>query len=146
MTPDLLFAICNYGILPAWLLLVAAPRWSGTQWIVHSLFLPVLLGTVYGFVLATAPEAPAGASFSDLRGVMSFFTVPEAALAGWIHYLAFDLFIGAWQVRDAQRREIPHLWVVPCLVSTLMLGPVGLALYLALRWVRTRTLLFEETA
>ncbi|MGI9431100.1 MAG: ABA4-like family protein [Myxococcota bacterium] len=146
MTLDLLFAICTYAVLPAWLLLIVAPHWSGTQWIAHSLFVPVLLGAVYGFVLATAPEAPPGASFSDLRGVMALFTMPEVALAGWIHYLAFDLFIGAWQVRDAQRREIPHLWVIPCLVLTLMLGPVGLALYLVLRWVRTRALLFEETA
>ena len=104
MTPDLLFAICNYGVLPAWLLLVLAPRWSGTQWVVHSMFIPILLGTVYAFALATAPEPPEGASFGSLRGVMLFFTVPESALAGWVHYLAFDLFIGAWEVRDAQRR------------------------------------------
>jgi hypothetical protein len=145
MTPDTLFAICNYGVLPAWLLLVLAPGWRGTQWIVHALFVPVLLGVVYVFALASAPPAPEGASFGSLRGVMLLFTVPEGALAGWVHYLVFDLFVGAWELRDSRRRGIPHLWVVPCLALTLMLGPAGLLLYLALRWVRTRALLLEET-
>ena len=54
-------------------------------------------------------------------------------LAGWTHYLAFDLFIGGWEVRDAQRRGIPHLLVVPALVLTFLFGPAGLLLYLAIR-------------
>jgi hypothetical protein len=54
-------------------------------------------------------------------------------LAGWIHYLAFDLFVGAWEVRDAQRQGIHHLLVIPCLLATLMAGPAGLALYWLLR-------------
>jgi hypothetical protein len=64
---------------------------------------------------------------------MAFFTSPVAATAGWIHYLVFDLFIGAWQSRDAQRRGLPHWAVIPCLIVTLLAGPVGLLLYLALR-------------
>ena len=146
MSADALFAICNFGVLPAWLLLAIAPGWRGTQWIVHAAFVPVLLGLVYAFALASAPPAPEGASFGSLRGVMLFFTVPESALAGWVHYLVFDLFVGAWEVRDAQRRGIPHLWVLPCLAFTLMLGPIGLLLYLVLRAVRTRELLLDETA
>ena len=55
-----------------------------------------------------------------------------------MHYLVFDLFIGAWQTRDAARHGIPHGLVVPCLVLTFLLGPIGLLLYLALRTWRTR--------
>ncbi len=58
--------------------------------------------------------------------------------------LVFDLFVGAWEVRDAQRRGIAHGFVVPCLVFTLMLGPIGLFLYLVLRYVKTRTLTLDE--
>jgi hypothetical protein len=56
-----------------------------------------------------------------------------ALLAGWTHYLAFDLFIGGWEVRDAQRRGISHLLVVPALILTFLVGPAGLLLYLAIR-------------
>ena len=52
---------------------------------------------------------------------------------GWIHYLVFDLFVGAWIGRDAIRRAIPHWMVVPCLVVTLFIGPVGLLLYFLVR-------------
>jgi hypothetical protein len=62
-------------------------------------------------------------------------------LAGWIHYLAFDLFIGSWQVRDAERNGVPHLAVVPCLVLTFLLGPTGLLLYLLIRAGVTRRVL-----
>ena len=61
-------------------------------------------------------------------------------LAGWIHYLCFDLFIGSWEVRDAKAQGISHWLVIPCLFLTFMFGPVGLLLYFALRAVRTRTI------
>ncbi len=64
---------------------------------------------------------------------MVFFTYKPAVVAGWIHYLVFDLFVGAWEVRDARRRGVNHLAVVPCLLLTLLLGPIGLMLYLAIR-------------
>ena len=77
---------------------------------------------------------------------MALFTSPFAVLAGWVHYLAFELFVGAWEVRDARRRNVPHLLVVPCLALTLMLGPAGLMSYLMLRFACTRTWMFEESA
>jgi len=65
-------------------------------------------------------------------------------LAGWIHYLCFDLFIGSWQVRDAAARGISHWLVVPCLFFTFMFGPVGLLLYFVLRFSVTRKLTLLE--
>ncbi len=79
---------------------------------------------------------------------MAFFTSPVLATAGWVHYLVFDLFIGAWQVRDAGRRGLSHLAVIPCLIVTLLFGPAGLLCYLALRLVTGKggVLLAETTA
>ena len=54
-------------------------------------------------------------------------------LAGWIHYLAFDLLIGTWETRDARERGLPHLLLVPCLVLTFLLGPAGWLLYMGVR-------------
>ena len=144
MSPDTIFSICTWGVMPAWLLLALAPRWPWTQRLVHALWIPLLLAPVYAWALVTVGPAPEEAGFGSLRGVMLFFTVPKAALAGWLHYLAFDLFIGAWEVRDAGRREIPHLAVLPCLVLTLALGPIGLGLYLLLRLALRRELSLVE--
>ena len=73
------------------------------------------------------------AAFNTLAGVKSLFQNDALLLAGWIHYLAFDLFVGSWEVRDANRLGIHHLLVIPCLVCTLMLGPAGLLAYFVLR-------------
>lgn len=144
MTPDTIFLICNNGVLPAWLLLTLAPNWSWTQKIVHQIWIPVLLGSVYLAVLVTSPATPAGGGFSSLDGVMTLFTSPQFALVGWVHYLVFDLFVGAWEVRDAKRRSISHLFVVPCLVMTLMFGPIGLLAYLLLRFAMKREVSLDE--
>lgn len=132
MTTEFLFSIFNWGILPFWLLLVVLPHWRGTQLLVHSIAIPLALGVSYAWFL-TQGWGTEGASFSSLAGVMAFFADPNAALAAWIHFLVFDLFIGAWEVRDARRRGISHWFVVPCLFFTLMAGPIGLLAYLLVR-------------
>jgi hypothetical protein len=145
MSPDSVFLACNYGVLPFWLLLAVVPGWPWTDRLVHRVWIPGTLACVYLWALLANPGSPEGGGFGSLAGVMALFTSPHAVLAGWIHYLAFDLFIGAWQVRDARRRGIPHAWVLPCLFFTLMLGPAGLLLYLTVRFRRTRALSLEET-
>jgi len=100
---------------------------------VQALFIPALLGIAYLGAFVASGGLPEGGDFGSLGAIMRAFQEPWVMLAGWLHYLAFDLFVGCWEVRDAQRLEIPHLLVVPCLVLTLMLGPVGLLLYAAIR-------------
>ena len=131
MTAEQLFSILNSMAVAAWLPLVFLPRvrWSTT---VVPMVMPVLLAITYlALLIATLPWSEGG--FSSLAGVRALFDNPWVLLAGWTHYLAFDLFIGGWEVRDAQRRGIPHLLVIPALVLTFLFGPVGLLLYLAIR-------------
>jgi len=71
--------------------------------------------------------------FSSLSAVATLFTQPWLLLAGWMHYLAFDLIVGSWEVSDARERGIPHFAVVPCLVLTFMFGPAGWLAYSGLR-------------
>ncbi len=145
MSLDDLFLICNFGVMPFWLLLAVAPGWAWTTRLVHSILIPVALGMVYLGAFLTAPPAPVGASFGTLEGVTLFFSQPQNVLIGWVHYLVFDLFVGAWLVRDARRRGIHHGLVVPCLFFTLMLGPIGLLLYSTIRAIRDRATSLVET-
>ena len=131
MTADQLFSILNLMAVAAWLPLVFLPRarWSAT---VVPVLVPVLLAVVYVVLVAIAlPRSKGG--FSSLAGVSALFDNPWLLVAGWTHYLAFDLFIGGWEARDAQSRGIPHLLIAPALVLTLLFGPAGLLLYLAIR-------------
>jgi len=78
-----------------------------------------------------------------LAGVSQLFDNPFALTAGWIHYLAFDMFIGAWEVGDSQKHGINHFLVIPCLFFTFMFGPVGLILYFTIRAVKTKKMFHE---
>ena len=137
MTADQLFSILNMITMASWLPLIFLPRarWSAT---LVPLLVPSLLAVVYvALVVVGMPESEGG--FSSLAAVRTLFGNPWMLVAGWTHYLAFDLFVGGWEVRDAQRRGVPHLLVVPALILTFLFGPAGLLVYLAIRSFAART-------
>ena len=135
LTPDFLFSLANPVALLGWALLVLAPRWRGTRALVLSGALPLLLAASYAALIGyqTVVHPAPGGGFGSLAQVAALFRQPWALLAGWVHYLCFDMCIGAWETRDAQRRGVPHWALVPCLVATFMLGPLGLLLYSGVR-------------
>lgn len=141
MTMDILFSIGNVIVLPAWAALAFLPFWKGTQ-IISGVVIPVLIGLAYVGLIFAGLFTPSGLAIDlgSIEGIRTLFSLDSAIVAGWFHYLAFDLFIGAWIVRDARRNEIPHWLVLPCLPFTFLFGPVGLVLYLIFRTASTRTL------
>lgn len=146
MPVEALFYACNYGVVPLWLLLAFAPRSGVTRALVHSPAPALFLVPVYALLLWTDSPGPQGASFFTLDGVMRIFTSRQTVAACWIHYLVFDLFVGAWEARDAERLDLPRWLVGPCLALTLMFGPVGFGLYLALRFALRRKATLIEAA
>jgi hypothetical protein len=131
MTAEQLFSLLNLVTIAAWLPLVVLPRARWATAIVP-VVMPSILAVVYvALVVATLMQGEGG--FSSLASVRTLFDNDWGLLAGWTHYLAFDLFVGGWEVRDARRRRIPHLLVVPALVLTFLFGPGGFLLYLGLR-------------
>jgi len=144
MTPELAFDLINMSVLPAWLLLWFAPRWRVTDLVAHSVLYPVLLGLSYVGIIAYTLIAGVGSedvSFLTLDGVSAIFSHPWGVVVAWAHFLVFDLFVGAWEGRDARRRGIAHWKVAPCQFLTFMAGPLGLLVYLA---VRRGSLLLDE--
>ena len=138
MSPEQAFSIANVIAVLSWLLLAVLP---GRRWvteIVTGKAVPMLFAVLYVTIVATTFGRSEG-SFSTQAGVAALFANPWPLLAGWLHYLAFDLLIGTWEARDARERRIPHILLVPCLFMTLMFGPAGWLLYMAFRTVRART-------
>ncbi len=144
MTPDKLFQYAGNVVAPCWLLLLVAPRWRWTQRIVTFVW-PLLIAAVYVWLLL-AYRPPAGSGFGSLTQVQVLFSSRYALLAGWIHYLAFDLFIGAWETRDGLRLGISRWALLPCQVLTFLLGPAGLALYLLIKLALRRAVGVEGGA
>jgi prepilin signal peptidase PulO-like enzyme (type II secretory pathway) len=132
MTADKIFSIANLIAMLGWILLLVAPRWIVTRKVVLSGAIPLLLAGAY-LILIVLFFGKSDGGFGSLPEVMKLFTNEWATLAGWIHYLAFDLFVGTWEVKDAQARGISHWFVIPCLILTFLLGPIGFLLYSILR-------------
>ena len=136
MSAEQLFALTNGIAMLAWVLLAVLPGRAWVTDIVTGKAVPALFAVIYMAIVATMFAGSEG-SFSTLAGVAALFANPWLLLAGWPHYLAFDLLIGTWEARDARARGVPHLLLVPCLFLTLMFGPAGWLLYLGVRWTRS---------
>jgi hypothetical protein len=140
MTPDQLFQLANPLALLGWVALFASPLAPRAAQAVAAAAIPLLLSLAYaGLVLAFWWEAPGG--LGTLPEVQALFTHPHIALAGWLHYLAFDLFLGAWEVRTARAEGMAHWMVIPCLILTFLFGPAGLLAFAILRFTLVRKVL-----
>ena len=129
MTNDSIFSLANFGAMAGWLLLALAPLRRGPI-ILAARAVGAVLAVLYtGFIL---PALTGGApmDFTKLDGLAASFSNPSVMLVGWIHYLAFDLWVGAWEAEVAPRWGVPHWALLPCLFLTFMFGPMGLLLFL----------------
>jgi hypothetical protein len=131
MTPDTIFSIVNPLALVSWILLAVLPRQAWIRRWIIGLGVPLVLAATYAALIAACWGGSRG-GFSTLTAVAELFANRWLLLAGWVHYLCFDLLIGRWEVEDAQTRGVPHLLVVPCLLLTFLFGPAGWLLYTVL--------------
>jgi hypothetical protein len=141
MTPDLpnadlLFSLANLIVLVGWAALLLAPVKRGAAIATARLAAALVCGLYVTLLvrgLAVGPGLPEGAGFTSLDGVAALFSARAAVLGGWIHFLAFDLFVASWQAEDAPNAGVPHALLIPCLLLTLFAGPAGLLLYLLVK-------------
>lgn len=143
MDLERIFSLASAIAVVGWLFLVFVPRKPYTQ-VIAGAIAPLILAAIYLTLIFSNIQSAEG-GFGSLADVAMLFQKRELLLAGWIHYLAFDLFIGAWETRDAARNQIPHLVLIPCLVMTFMLGPIGLLFYFAIRTAKARNLAISDT-
>ena len=125
------FSVASILAIIGWLLLLASPfipAWSDK---IAGAIIPLILSA--GYVLLSILPAASGGGFGSLADVMELFSYEQAAFAGWVHFLAFDLFIGAWECRTARSKGIKFWKVVPCLFLTFLFGPAGLLAFWAVR-------------
>lgn len=132
MNLELLFSVAGILAMIGWLVLLASPFIPGWSDKIAGLAIPVLLSLGY-VILSVFFSSGGDGGFGSLADVAKLFSQQEALLAGWVHYLAFDLLVGAWICRTARLEKISFWLVAPCLPLTFLLGPAG---FLAFSLVR----------
>ncbi|MEL6876077.1 MAG: ABA4-like family protein [Pseudomonadota bacterium] len=141
MNWDLIFSVTNSWALLMWLILAFAPRreivvngiFYGGVGLLSLTYAVIIIPLMTGMIDGGSGGTP---DFSTLQGVQQLLSSDGGATIGWIHYLAFDLFVGIWVARNADQYGFSRIVQIPLLFFTLMLGPFGLTLYLLLRATR----------
>lgn len=142
---ETVFGAANLIAMAAWAILILAPRKPVLLALVMYLGVGLLClaytlglaGILSGFLDPVGP-ADARVDFTTLEGVQSIFASQGGTTIGWIHYLAFDLFVGLWIARDADAKAFSRYLQAPILFATFMAGPVGLFVWLVIRERRAR--------
>ena len=138
MAPEQVFQIANVVAPDGWLVLLFVPSNRAVVEGVARALVPSLLSVAYAVILIPFLLRGGFGSLGSLEGLAAGLGQPWLLVAGWLHYLAFDLLVGAWEVTTAQDEEIPHYALIPCLVFTFLLGPIGFLCFLILRWTLGR--------
>lgn len=137
MTPDAVFSFCNGLATVGWIILIVVPFWHSSDKFIIGIII-TLLAIIYAWLLFSEFRFTDIKKFGSVRGVMELFDNPKLVVAGWVHYLAFDLMIGIFVKKNSLKYGISHWLIIPCLLVCFMIAPVGLLLYLLLRWIVTK--------
>jgi hypothetical protein len=132
-----LLSLSNFFVLPFWFLMIFLPYWRWTRWVMQVPWMVALLALLYA--LLALPQIAVLAPVllrPSLTGIATLLGTPDGATIGWVHFLAFDLFVGRWIYFDSRERGISAWLSGPLLFLTLMLGPLGLLCYFLLRLYR----------
>lgn len=140
MTPTQIFSFANTFVLLGWILLLILPNWKFTQTIILK-GIVVILVLIYAFFILKDIGDFNSDSFSSLDNVMELFKSETAVAAGWLHYLAFDLFVGAYIVKQSRALQIPRYIYTLFLPFAFMLGPIGYLIFIIVKTIKTKSLL-----
>lgn len=138
MPPSEVFSIAGMLTMPMWILLIFLPKWKVTRFLIDYKVIPIILSVIYAIYISIALINGGMMDFGSLQSVMQLFTVENAVLAGWIHYLAFDLLVGMWIVNQNKTLKIHPIIMAPCLLGTFMFGPVGFLVFMIIRSVQLK--------
>ena len=143
-----IYLMANWGVIPFWLLLIILPNHGVTNFFVQSIVAPFLLAGAYGFIayniFLEGNTLDSFELYSGLDGLYSMFANEAFLLVFWIHFLAINLFLGAWISRDSQRYMVPRLFVIISLILTYFTGPVGLLIYWFIRIFFAKKISFND--
>jgi Domain of unknown function (DUF4281) len=136
MSYETQFSIASGAAALAWVCLIFLPRWGQIEKGIFFALIPAL-SFAYSALVLVHFFGVEGGGFGSIAEVRQLFTSDPVLLAGWIHYLAFDLFVGCWIAREADAAGISRIIQAPLLAATFMFGPLGLLLFHIIRTGRS---------
>ena len=138
MTATNVFSLVNMLAMLMWIFMIIAPKWKVTRFLIDFKVVPIALASIYAIYIFKAIQIGGMMDFGSLASVMALFTEENAVLSGWVHYLVFDLLIGMWMLEQNKKLNINQFILVPCLLFTFMMGPIGFLLFTIVKTVKQK--------
>ena len=134
---ETIYLVANWGVIPFWLLILFSPNGTLSRFLVHSVLIPLLLGSAYIFIVYKIYQ---DGNFLDgfglylgIENLYAVFSNENFLLIFWLHFLSISLFTGAWIARDSTRHSIPKFLTAISLIITYFTGPLGIFVYWLIR-------------
>ena len=149
LTFENIYLWTNFGILPFWLMLIIIPNSKFTQFFVNSIILPLILTTIYVYIIYQAilldePISEIIKMYLSLDNLYTVFATESFLLVFWLHFLTLNLFLGSWISRDGVKYNMPRGLVSVPLILVYFTGPLGLVLYWIIRVFYAKRLGFHD--
>lgn len=142
MTATQIFSFANAFVILGWLLLVLLPTWKFTQTLILK-GVVFILAVIYAYLIFNDIGNFNSDSFTTLENVKELFKSDTAVAAGWLHYLSFDLFVGAYIVKQSKELKISRLIYTLILPFSFMSGPIGYLIFVFVKTIKTKSM-FES--
>lgn len=137
MTADNFYGWAGILIFIPWAMLIFLPNGKYTERVAMGAAIVLFLAAAW-FSFQYLSGGEDGGNFLSLEGFKNIFRSKEMLLTGWLNYLSFCLLVGLWQFHDSGKLKIPHIFVAPALLLTMLTGPAGLLVYLVIRFFKTK--------
>ena len=146
MNPDTIFKVTCILAAVGWvILLFVSPYWPGYDKFLTGVVI-ALLALTYTLLNFTNFDPDILSKFSTLDGIQSLFQNKALLLAAWEHFMTFDLLVAVWIKKNSVKLGIRHWMIIPALIFTCMLGPLGYLIYLLTRALKTRNYFADNGA
>ena len=137
-TIEMLYLWVNFGVLPFWLILIFFPQSHLCRYFVTSIFPIILLGGAYIFMLYQSyiDVYDFDKNFTLYLGIAELselFSDTTFLMMFWIHFVAINLFVGGWILKDSQKFGVNRYLLGVPLIITYLIGPLGLFIYWFIR-------------
>ena len=144
-TIEILYYWVNFGVIPFWLVLLFFPQSNLCKYFVTSIFPIFILSGAYIFMLYKAYLN--AYDFDDnfnlyfgIDNISELFTDKTFLIMFWLHFISINLFTGGWIVKDSQKFSINKTFLIIPLVTTYLIGPLGLFIYWIVRIFHTKNI------
>tara|TARA_B110000438_G_C15743108_1_gene619414 strand:+ start:798 stop:1271 length:474 start_codon:yes stop_codon:yes gene_type:complete len=149
LTFENIYLWTNYGVIPFWVMLIMIPNHSVTQFFLNSIIIPLILGGAYIYIIYQTALLDISVFgifklYLNLDELYTVFSTESFLLIFWLHFVALNIFLGSWMVRDAGKYNMSRSITFLPLILVYFTGPVGIVFYWLIRLFFSKKIKFHD--